>query len=251
MPCDSTVWTPSWTGLAHFASISCVQCFSLGSWCLFCDTRSQPFCAKKSFNLGSEMRKTKLQTIVGNLLDELRKLNMNGTVTGIEDSRQYLLLRTDDLQKTVVENPCFFMLLVSRLPFVKYFWNYLGLGSALPESKKIYLFVNKICLNKIWLTCIHVLNRGSLLFDHWSHFTCKKTSNKIHSPLRFLFLRNFNSEDHQPKRKSFYIYKNLWKCSWCKWLIMYILYLRPWNPNLQRRLLNWCLSCKQYFIYIV
>ena len=221
MSCDSTVWTPSLTGLAHFASISCVQCFSLGSWYLFCDTRSQSFCAKNSFNLGSEMRKIKLQTIVGNLLDELRKLNMNGTVTGIENSRQYLPLRTDNLQKTVVENPCCFMLMPNRSPFVKYYWNYMGLGSAHPESKKIYLFLNKLCLNKIWLTCIHVLNWGSLLFDHWSHFTYKKTSNKIHSPLRFLFLRNFNSEDHQPKRKSFYIYKNLWKCSWCKRLIMY------------------------------
>ena len=163
-----------------------------------CDTRSQPFCAKNSFNLGSEMRKIKLQTTVGNLLDELRKLKMNGTVTGIENSRQYLPLRTDNLQKTVVENPCCFMLMPNRLPFVKYYWNYMGLRSAHPESKKIYLFLNKLCLNKIWLTCIHVLNRGSLLFDHWSHFTYKKTSNKIHSPLRFLFLRNFNSEDHQP-----------------------------------------------------
>ena len=216
MSCDSTVWTPSLTGLAHFASISCVQCFSLGSWYLFCDTRSQPFCAKNSFNLGSEMRKIKLQTIVGNLLDELRKLKMNGTVTGIENSRQYLPLRTDNLQKTVVENPCCFMLMLSRISLKLH-----GVGSAHPESKKIYLFLIKICLNKIWLTCIHVLNRGSLLFDHWSHFTYKKTSNKIHSPLRFLFLRNFNSEDHQPKRKSFFIYKNLWKCSWCKRLIMY------------------------------
>ena len=30
-----------WTGLAHFASISCIQFFSPGSWYLFCDTRSQ------------------------------------------------------------------------------------------------------------------------------------------------------------------------------------------------------------------
>ena len=151
------------------------------------------FCAKNSFNLGSEMRKIKLQTIVGNLLHELRKLNMNGTVTGVENSRQYLLLRTDILQKTVVENPCCFMLMLSRILLKLH-----GVESAHPESKKIYLFLIKICLNKIWLTCIHVLNRGSLLFDHWSHFTYKKTSNKIHSPLRFLFLRNFNSEDHQP-----------------------------------------------------
>ena len=41
MPCDFTVWTPSWIGLADFASISCVQFFSPGSWYLFCDTHSQ------------------------------------------------------------------------------------------------------------------------------------------------------------------------------------------------------------------
>ena len=156
------------------------------------------FVRKIALIWGVKLRKIKLQTIVGNSLDELRKLKMNGTVTGIENSRQYLPLRTDNLQKTVVENPCCFMLMPNRFPFVKYYWNYMGLGSAHPESKKIYLFLNKLCLNKIWLTCIHVLNRGSLLFDHWSHFTYKKTSNKIHSPLRFLFLRNFNSEDHQP-----------------------------------------------------
>ena len=132
------------TGLAHFASISCVQCFSLGSWYLFCDTRSQPFCATNSFNLGSEMRKIRLQTIVGNLLDELRKLKMNGTVTGIENSRQYLPLRTDNLQKTVVENPCCFMLMLSRISLKLH-----GVGSAHPESKKIHLFLIKICLNKI------------------------------------------------------------------------------------------------------
>ena len=34
MPCDFTVWTPSWTGQAHFASISCVQFFSPRSWYL-------------------------------------------------------------------------------------------------------------------------------------------------------------------------------------------------------------------------
>ena len=41
MPCDYTVWTPSWTGLARFASMSCVQFFSPGSRYLFCDTRWQ------------------------------------------------------------------------------------------------------------------------------------------------------------------------------------------------------------------
>ena len=38
---DFTVWTPSLTGLAHFALISCVQFFLPGSQYLFCDTRSQ------------------------------------------------------------------------------------------------------------------------------------------------------------------------------------------------------------------
>ena len=41
MPCDFMVWMPSWTGLAHFASISPVHFFSPVSWYLFCDTRSQ------------------------------------------------------------------------------------------------------------------------------------------------------------------------------------------------------------------
>ena len=41
MPCDFTVSTPPWTGLAHFASISCIQFFSPRSWYLFCDTCSQ------------------------------------------------------------------------------------------------------------------------------------------------------------------------------------------------------------------
>ena len=38
---DFMVWTPSWTGLAHFASLSCVQFCSPGSWYLVCDTRLQ------------------------------------------------------------------------------------------------------------------------------------------------------------------------------------------------------------------
>ena len=60
--------------------------------------------------------KIKLQKIVGNLLDKLRKLYMDGTVIYkhveissspqvIENSRQYLLLRTDVLQKTFVGSP--------------------------------------------------------------------------------------------------------------------------------------------------
>ena len=54
------------------------------------------------------MRKIKLQKIVGNLLDKLRKLYMNGTVTleifslpqSIENSRQFLLLRTVSTEKS-------------------------------------------------------------------------------------------------------------------------------------------------------
>ena len=62
------------------------------------------------------MRKIKLLKIVGNLLRKLRKLYMNnGTVyleifslaQAIENSRQFLFLRTDILQKTVVGCPCF------------------------------------------------------------------------------------------------------------------------------------------------
>ena len=97
------------------------------------------------------MRKIELQTIVRNLLDELRKLNMNGTVTletiphGIENSGQYLLLRTYIFyRKLSLGAPV--VLTLSRLPFVKYYWNYVGDGEggggvgAHPESKKIYLF---------------------------------------------------------------------------------------------------------------
>ena len=59
------------------------------------------------------MRKIKLQKMVGNLLDQLRKLCMswNGNLEilsrphVIENSRQYLLLRTDILQKPVVGCP--------------------------------------------------------------------------------------------------------------------------------------------------
>ena len=50
--------------------------------------------------------------IVGNLLDKLRKVYMNGTLEifsppqVIENSRQCLLLRADVLLKTVVSCPC-------------------------------------------------------------------------------------------------------------------------------------------------
>ena len=59
------------------------------------------------------MGKIKLQKIVGNLLDKLRKLYMNGHLENfslpqaIENSGQLLLLRTDILQKTVTGCPCF------------------------------------------------------------------------------------------------------------------------------------------------
>ena len=56
------------------------------------------------------MCKIKLQKIVGNLLDKFRKLYMNQEICSCrqvkENSRQYLLLRTDILQKTVVGCPC-------------------------------------------------------------------------------------------------------------------------------------------------
>ena len=61
------------------------------------------------------MRKIKLQKIViRELVDKPRKMYMDGTghleilslPQGIENSRQFLLLRTDISQKTVVECPC-------------------------------------------------------------------------------------------------------------------------------------------------
>ena len=77
------------------------------------DFRSPFFFYEKQHYLGSEMWKTKLQKIVGNLPDKFRKFYINGTVfqkfvavlrrrEAIETSSQYLLLRTDILQKTVV-----------------------------------------------------------------------------------------------------------------------------------------------------
>ena len=57
------------------------------------------------------MWKIKLQKIVGNLLDELWKFYMNGTVKsfsppqGMKSSMENLRLRTDILQKTVVGCP--------------------------------------------------------------------------------------------------------------------------------------------------
>ena len=65
-------------------------------------------------NLGGKMPKIKLHKIVGNLLDKLRKLYMhewNGHLEilsfpqGIENCRQFVLLRTDILQETVVGCP--------------------------------------------------------------------------------------------------------------------------------------------------
>ena len=63
--------------------------------------------------MGNEMAKIKLQKIVGNLLIKLRKLYMNGTVAWKflaflklqKILRQFLLLRTDFSQKTVVGCP--------------------------------------------------------------------------------------------------------------------------------------------------
>ena len=59
------------------------------------------------------MRKIKLQKIVGNLMDKLRKLRKwNGHLEilslpkGIENSRQCLLLRTDISRKRVFGCPC-------------------------------------------------------------------------------------------------------------------------------------------------
>ena len=59
------------------------------------------------------MRKIKLQKIVGNLMDKLRKLHKwNGHLEilslpqGIENSRQFLLLRTDISRKRVFGCPC-------------------------------------------------------------------------------------------------------------------------------------------------
>ena len=59
------------------------------------------------------MRKIKLQKIVGNLMDKLRKLHKwNGHLEilslpqGIENSRQFLLLRTDISRKRVFGYPC-------------------------------------------------------------------------------------------------------------------------------------------------
>ena len=65
---------------------------------------SFPFFIEKRPKLGSDMWKIKLQKIVGNLLGKLRKLFMNSRKGHLEwifscpqvmdDSRQYLLLRT-------------------------------------------------------------------------------------------------------------------------------------------------------------
>ena len=70
MPCNSTVWTPSWTDVAHFASISCVRFSSPGNWYLFCDTRSQIFCLLQvclSFFSRSFFQEKVLFKIIGNV----------------------------------------------------------------------------------------------------------------------------------------------------------------------------------------
>ena len=55
---------------------------SYSSLCHICESKNLrfPFLYEKYHNLGSEMRKIKLEKIVGNLLDKRRKLYMNGTV---------------------------------------------------------------------------------------------------------------------------------------------------------------------------
>ena len=55
---------------------------------------------EKYHNLGSEMRKIKLQKIVGNLLDKFRKLYMNGTVI-----KKFVAVLK---QKKILDNICFF-----------------------------------------------------------------------------------------------------------------------------------------------
>ena len=73
--------------------------------------------------------KLHFQKIVGNLLDKLRKLYMNRTAGPleifsrpqvIESSRQYLLLRTNILQKTVVGCPwSLFRVMLIKSQFLK------------------------------------------------------------------------------------------------------------------------------------
>ena len=71
------------------------------------------FSSNNNLTWGVKCEKNKYQKIVGNL-DELRKFYINGTVMHLEifsrpqskeNSRQYLRLRTDILQKTVVACP--------------------------------------------------------------------------------------------------------------------------------------------------
>ena len=60
-------------------------------------------------NLGSEMWKIKLQKIVGNLLgsfENCTRMEQSRKTQVIQNFRQYLLLRTDILQKTVFGCPC-------------------------------------------------------------------------------------------------------------------------------------------------
>ena len=66
------------------------------------------FLRKKELNLGSEMGRIKLQKILGNLLDKLRKLYMNGTV--IQKFLTFL-----KLQKTL-SNFCFSEQIFHRKP---------------------------------------------------------------------------------------------------------------------------------------
>ena len=68
-----------------------------------------PFSVKKKLHPRSEIQKIKLQKMVGNSLKIKHEWNGHLEILslpqGIENSRQFLLLRTDILQKTAVGWP--------------------------------------------------------------------------------------------------------------------------------------------------
>ena len=71
------------------------------------------FCKKNGLTWAVKWEKSKLQKIVGNLLDKRQKvlhewndhLEISSRPQVIENCRQYLLLRTDILQKTLAGSP--------------------------------------------------------------------------------------------------------------------------------------------------
>ena len=80
------------------------------------------------------MWKIKLHKILGNLLDNLRKLYISGTVIkkflaflkpAIENSRQFLLFRTDFFQKTVLGCPWLMSRIVSYQLSLRHKWDVL------------------------------------------------------------------------------------------------------------------------------